>query len=62
MQELKVFAFCSTLPEDEWFSDVANIAIKTLMGKANFGLEREGSPTASLSARSASSAHSHGSN
>ncbi|XP_027153147.1 exocyst complex component EXO84A [Coffea eugenioides] len=53
----------SMLPEDDWFAEVAQIAIKMLTGKANFGsLEREtGSPTASISARSASSVHSHGS-
>nr|GMD04552.1 exocyst complex component exo84a [Ipomoea batatas] len=44
----------STLPDDEWFADVAQIAIKMLNGKANFGnMEREagavGSPTASVS-------------
>ncbi|GMH01669.1 hypothetical protein Nepgr_003508 [Nepenthes gracilis] len=27
----------STLPEEEWFADVAQIAIKMLMGKSNFG-------------------------
>lgn len=46
----------SSLPEDEWFADVAQIAIKTLLGKASFGMEGDGSPTASASARS------HGSN
>ncbi|KAL3841014.1 hypothetical protein ACJIZ3_025605 [Penstemon smallii] len=54
----------SMLPEDEWFADVAQIAIKMLTGKANFGdVDRDtGSPTASVSARSVSSVHSHGSN
>ncbi|KAL2546903.1 Exocyst complex component EXO84A [Forsythia ovata] len=53
----------SVLPEDEWFADVAQIAIKMLTGKANFGnVEHDASPTASVSARSASSVHSHGSN
>ncbi|KAK6160098.1 hypothetical protein DH2020_003479 [Rehmannia glutinosa] len=53
----------SVLPEDEWFADVAQIAIKMLMGHANFeNTERDmNSPTASVSARSVSSAHSHGS-
>ncbi|VFQ80215.1 unnamed protein product [Cuscuta campestris] len=56
----------SVLPEDEWFADVAQIAIKMLMGKANFeNVERElpaaiGSPTVA-SARSATSPISHGS-
>ncbi|KAL3511198.1 hypothetical protein ACH5RR_030599 [Cinchona calisaya] len=54
----------STMPEDDWFAEVAQIAIKMLTGKANFGsMERDlGSPTASISARSVSSVHSHGSN
>ncbi|GER36624.1 exocyst complex component EXO84A, partial [Striga asiatica] len=53
----------SVLPEDEWFADVAQIAIKMLMGHADFeNAERDmNSPTASMSARSVSSAHSHGS-
>ncbi|XP_073054343.1 exocyst complex component EXO84A [Primulina eburnea] len=53
----------SELPEDEWFADVAQIAIKMLSGKANFGnTDRDmSSPTASVSARSVSSVHSHGS-
>lgn len=52
------------LPEDEWFAEVAQIAIKMLTGKANFGhVERDiASPTASVSAKSVSSAVSHGSN
>ncbi|KAL7091533.1 hypothetical protein ACP275_12G112000 [Erythranthe tilingii] len=51
----------SVLPEDEWFADVAQIAIKMLTGEASFEhAERDmNSPTAS--ARSPSSAHSHGS-
>ncbi|CAI9092764.1 OLC1v1028094C2 [Oldenlandia corymbosa var. corymbosa] len=54
----------SMLPEDDWFAEVAQIAIKMLTGKANFGAtDRDiGSPTASISARSVSSIHSHGSN
>ncbi|KAG8366250.1 hypothetical protein BUALT_Bualt17G0056900 [Buddleja alternifolia] len=54
----------SVLPDDEWFADVAQIAIKMLTGKANFenGERDMSSPTASVSARSASSVHSHGSN
>lgn len=53
---------CSVLQDDEWFADVAQIAIKMLTGKANFAdVEHDGSPTASVSARSASSVHSHGS-
>ncbi|KAL5759650.1 hypothetical protein ACOSQ2_018488 [Xanthoceras sorbifolium] len=47
----------SVLPEDDWFAEVAQIAIKMLTGKANFGnVERDAtSPTAS-------SVVSHGSN
>ncbi|KAF5746664.1 exocyst complex component EXO84A [Tripterygium wilfordii] len=54
----------SVLPDDENFAEVAQIAIKMLTGKANFGtMERDvTSPTASLSAKSVSSVHSHGSN
>lgn len=54
----------SVLPEDEWFADVAQIAIKMLTGKANFGnIERENaSPTASASEKSIASVVSHGSN
>jgi hypothetical protein len=54
----------STLPEDDWFAEVAQIAIKMLTGKANFGnVERDvTSPTASVSAKSVSSIVSHGSN
>lgn len=54
----------SALPEDDWFAEVAQIAIKMLTGKANFGnVDREAtSPTASVSAKSISSVHSHGSN
>lgn len=38
----------SVLPEDEWFADVAEIAIKMLTGKANFGnIDDVTSPTAS---------------
>ncbi|KAL6513832.1 Exocyst complex component exo84a [Orobanche hederae] len=53
----------SVLPEDEWFADVAQIAIKMLMGHADFeNAERDmSSPSASVSARSVSSAYSHGS-
>ncbi|PIN15229.1 Exocyst complex subunit [Handroanthus impetiginosus] len=53
----------SVLPEDEWFADVAQIAIKMLLGQAKFdNTDRDmNSPTASVSARSASSVHSHGS-
>ncbi|KAL3654162.1 hypothetical protein CASFOL_003843 [Castilleja foliolosa] len=53
----------SVLPEDEWFADVAQIAIKMLMGHADFdNAERDmNSPTQSVSARSVSSVHSHGS-
>ncbi|KAL7164015.1 hypothetical protein ACSBR2_040010 [Camellia fascicularis] len=51
----------SVLPEDDWFADVAQIAIKMLTGKANFGNVDQDitSPTASVSARSTLS---HGSN
>ncbi|KAF7810134.1 exocyst complex component EXO84A [Senna tora] len=54
----------SVLPEDEWFVEVSQIAVKMLTGKATFGnVEREvTSPTASVSGRSMSSVHSHGSN
>ncbi|KAK3223150.1 hypothetical protein Dsin_010175 [Dipteronia sinensis] len=51
----------SVLPEDDWFAEVAQIAIKMLIGKANFGnnVERDDtSPTASIS----TSIVSHGSN
>ncbi|XP_030957540.1 exocyst complex component EXO84A [Quercus robur] len=51
----------SVLPEDDWFAEVAQIAIKVLTGKANFGnVDRDvTSPTASISA---TSVFSHGSN
>lgn len=41
-------AFYSTLPEDEWFGEVANIAVKMLTGKASFENEEheDMSPTA----------------
>ncbi|XP_030449403.1 exocyst complex component EXO84A [Syzygium oleosum] len=54
----------SVLPEDEWFADVAQIAIKMLTGKANFAnVDRDvTSPSASVSAKSISSIVSHGSN
>ncbi|XP_010255764.1 PREDICTED: exocyst complex component EXO84A [Nelumbo nucifera] len=44
----------SVLPEDEWFADVAQIALKMLSGKATFGTgDRDvESPTASISAQS----------
>ncbi|KAK4742787.1 hypothetical protein SAY87_000788 [Trapa incisa] len=48
----------SLLPEEEWFADVAHIAIKMLSGKANFGMERD---VMSPSAKSISSVVSHGS-
>ncbi|KAL8518861.1 hypothetical protein ACS0TY_009994 [Phlomoides rotata] len=53
----------SVLPEDEWFADVAQIAIKMLLGQAAFDTDDRdnNSPTASMSARSVSSVHSHGS-
>ncbi|KAL9240896.1 hypothetical protein vseg_015065 [Gypsophila vaccaria] len=46
----------STLPEDEWFAEVAQIAMKMLSGNANFGNEDSDplSPTASASAKSVS--------
>ena len=55
--------FGSSLPEDEWFAEVAQTALKMLTGKANFGNEdREAiSPAASASGRSLTSAFSHGS-
>lgn len=49
----------SVLPEEEWFADVAQIAIKMLSGKANFGMERD---VVSPTAKSISSVLSHGSN
>ncbi|XP_021293217.1 exocyst complex component EXO84A [Herrania umbratica] len=54
----------SVLPEDDWFAEVAQIAIKMLSGKANFSsMDRDvTSPTASISAKSISSVVSHGSN
>ncbi|OMO55013.1 Vacuolar protein sorting-associated protein 51 [Corchorus olitorius] len=53
----------SVLPEDDWFAEVAQIAIKMLTGKANFSnMDRDTSPTASVSAKSISSVLSHGSN
>lgn len=54
----------SALPEDDWFAEVAQIAIKMLTGKGSFGnIDRDvTSPTASVSAKSISSVHSHGSN
>ncbi|KAI8528452.1 hypothetical protein RHMOL_Rhmol12G0149400 [Rhododendron molle] len=54
----------SVLPEDDWFAEVAQIAIKMLTGQATFGNVDQDilSPTASVSAKSISSAISHGSN
>ncbi|KAL0385656.1 UNVERIFIED_CONTAM: Exocyst complex component EXO84A [Sesamum radiatum] len=48
----------SVLPEDEWFADVAQIAIKMLTGPPSFEGDRDGS---SPTAKSVSSVHSHGS-
>lgn len=44
----------SVLPEDDWFAEVAQIAIKMLIGKANFtNVEDDGvSPTYSMSGKS----------
>ncbi|KAM5566613.1 exocyst complex component EXO84A [Rosa sericea] len=52
----------SVLPEDDWFAEVAQIAIKMLIGKASFSnVEEDGlSPTYSMSGKSPS-IHSHGS-
>ncbi|XP_059658515.1 exocyst complex component EXO84A [Cornus florida] len=52
------------LPEEDWFAEVAQIAIKMLTGKANFGTDERDviSPTASVSGKSISSILSHGSN
>lgn len=52
----------SVLPEDDWFAEVAQIAIKMLIGKANFSNVEEDalSPTYSMSAKSPSIL-SHGS-
>ncbi|KAF5443240.1 hypothetical protein F2P56_035813 [Juglans regia] len=54
----------SVLPEDDWFAEVAQIAIQILTGKASFGnVDRDvTSPTASVSGKSISSVLSHGSN
>lgn len=40
----------SVLPEDDWFAEIAQIAIKMLSGKATFGDDEEDviSPTASV--------------
>lgn len=47
---------CSVLPEDDWFAEVAQIAIDMLTGKTQVGaMENVNSPTAS-------SVLSHGSN
>ncbi|KAG6397724.1 hypothetical protein SASPL_143894 [Salvia splendens] len=47
-------------PEDEWFADVAQIAIKMLLGQANFdNLDHDNASP--RSARSVLSVHSHGS-
>ncbi|PQQ07541.1 exocyst complex component EXO84A [Prunus yedoensis var. nudiflora] len=53
----------SVLPEDDWFAEVAQIAIKMLTGKANFSNVEQDvtSPTQSVSAKSVSSVYSHGS-
>ncbi|XP_043695588.1 exocyst complex component EXO84B-like [Telopea speciosissima] len=52
----------SVLPEDEWFADFAQVALKTLTGKTKFSTDRDvASPTASISAQSISSVMSHGS-
>ncbi|VYS45621.1 unnamed protein product [Arabidopsis thaliana] len=48
----------STLPEEEWFAEVAQIAIKMLMGKGNFGSHGERDVTSP----SVSSAKSYTSN
>ncbi|CAE5957092.1 unnamed protein product [Arabidopsis arenosa] len=48
----------STLPEEEWFAEVAQIAIKMLMGKGNFGVHGERDVTSP----SVSSAKSYTSN
>lgn len=55
--------FGSVLPEDDWFAEVAQIAIKMLTGKANFSNVGQDvtSPTQSVSAKSVSSIYSHGS-
>ncbi|XP_042504737.1 exocyst complex component EXO84B-like [Macadamia integrifolia] len=53
----------SVLPEDEWFAEFAQIALKTLTGKTKFSSDDRdiASPTASISAQSISSVISHGS-
>ncbi|KAF4393935.1 hypothetical protein G4B88_025904 [Cannabis sativa] len=48
----------SVLPEDEWFAEVGQIAIKMLSGKANFGNVERNPVTSPTS----SSIYSHGSN
>ncbi|KVI05571.1 Cullin repeat-like-containing domain-containing protein, partial [Cynara cardunculus var. scolymus] len=49
------FDFSSTLPEDQWFVDVAQTAIKMLNGNATIENVEATSPTASMPARSLSS-------
>ncbi|OVA13460.1 hypothetical protein BVC80_8173g10 [Macleaya cordata] len=53
----------SVLPEDEWFADVCQIAMKVMTDKGKYGSgDRDvASPTASISAQSISSVLSHGS-
>lgn len=42
-----VFCFGSVMPEDDWFAEVAQIAIKMLLGKANFGsMDQDGTSPA----------------
>ncbi|KAL5722468.1 Exocyst complex component exo84b [Ranunculus cassubicifolius] len=48
----------SVLPEDDWFSEMSQIAVKILSSKTRF---ESTSPTASISAQSVSSIVSHGS-
>lgn len=56
VNNLKNIVMCSVLPEDDWFAEVAQIAIDMLTGKTQVGtMENVSSPTAS-------SVLSHGSN
>lgn len=50
----KISWTCSVLPEDEWFADVAQLAIKMLSGDDGYQNEMEdiGSPTGAQSIES----------
>ncbi|KAF5207917.1 Exocyst complex component exo84b like [Thalictrum thalictroides] len=52
----------SALPEDDWFAEVSQIAIKMLSNSSKASMDRDvTSPTASISGKSVSSVMSHGS-